>query len=260
MNAIPTEARAMRPVPTSRNDIRRPAPASPIGVVDGSPDITRFQFRASSNWSSNLGIMYTNGTGVQQDYAKAAEWYRRAAEQGHANAALNLGVMYASGRGVPRDRVEAARWFREAAERGDVHAQANLGYMHDNGIGVPQDHAEAMRWYRMAADQGYATAQNMLAVMCIDGCSVPQDAALAPAATFRREVQSCPAVDRNVVGNVADRLDEPVTIDYHRDIEGTGPKALRWLHAGRNLFTAISEIWLFSSEGRRDWQHSRPHS
>jgi TPR repeat protein len=223
MNTIPTEVRATRPVPAARNDIRASAPRSPTEVVDDRPDITQFQFRASSNWSSNLGIMYANGTGVRQDYAEAAEWYRRAAERGHANAGLNLGVMYASGRGVPRDLAEAARWFRKAAERGDVHAQANLGYMHDHGTGVSQDRAEALRWYRMAADQGHTMARRMLGVVDLEGRSVPRAAALAPAATSRYEVQSSPAVDRDVVGGVADQLDELVVSDRHRDIEDAGP-------------------------------------
>jgi len=39
------------------------------------------------------------GHGVEQNNAKAVEWYRRAAEQGRAEAQLNLGNMYADGRG-----------------------------------------------------------------------------------------------------------------------------------------------------------------
>ncbi len=31
-----------------------------------------------------LGVMYENGEGVKQDFAKAAEWYRMAADQGFA--------------------------------------------------------------------------------------------------------------------------------------------------------------------------------
>ena len=32
----------------------------------------------------HLGLMYDNGRGVTQDYAKAVKWYRKAAEQGYA--------------------------------------------------------------------------------------------------------------------------------------------------------------------------------
>ncbi|EET45192.1 hypothetical protein NEISICOT_01187 [Neisseria sicca ATCC 29256] len=34
------------------------------------------------------------GQGVRQDHAQAAQWYRKAAEQGHAVAQYNLGVAY----------------------------------------------------------------------------------------------------------------------------------------------------------------------
>jgi len=41
--------------------------------------------------------MYTNGEGVVQDYAEAAKWYRKAAEQGYARAQSALGFMYNTG-------------------------------------------------------------------------------------------------------------------------------------------------------------------
>jgi TPR repeat protein len=54
---------------------------------------------------------------VSQDNAEAAKWYRKAADQGHANAQYNLGVMYSTGQGVPQDYVEAHKWFNLAASR-----------------------------------------------------------------------------------------------------------------------------------------------
>ena len=38
------------------------------------------------------------GSGVEQDDATAVGWYRKAADQGDANAQYNLGVMYEKGR------------------------------------------------------------------------------------------------------------------------------------------------------------------
>ena len=91
---------------------------------------------------------------MPQDYAEAVRWYRKAADQGNADAQFSLGYMYDNGQGVPQDYAEAARWYRKAADQGDADAQFNLGYMYDKGQGVPQDYAEAARWYRKAADQG----------------------------------------------------------------------------------------------------------
>jgi len=53
-------------------------------------------------------------------------WYRKAAEQGHANAQFNLGVGYANGQGVKQDHAEAVRWYRKATEQGLVYAVAAL--------------------------------------------------------------------------------------------------------------------------------------
>ena len=61
--------------------------------------------------------MYENGRGVPQDYAEAVRWYRRAAEQGDADAQFNLGVMYGKGQGVPQDYVATLMWFNLAASR-----------------------------------------------------------------------------------------------------------------------------------------------
>src|SRR5215467_199016 len=47
-----------------------------------------------------LGVFYENGFGVQQDYAKAREWYEKAADRGDVVAMTNLGVLYENGQGV----------------------------------------------------------------------------------------------------------------------------------------------------------------
>ena len=47
--------------------------------------------------------------GVAQDDEEAVDWYRRAADQGHAEAQYPLGKMYAKGQSVARDAGEAVR-------------------------------------------------------------------------------------------------------------------------------------------------------
>ena len=90
------------------------------------------------------------------------EALRRAADQGDADAQYNLGVMYSNGEGVPQDFTQAMAWYRQAADQGDAGAQYNLGVMYANGEGVPEDDAQAVAWYRQAADQSYAPAQASL--------------------------------------------------------------------------------------------------
>ena len=98
--------------------------------------------------------MYANGDGVPKDSFEAVKWYRKAAEQGHADAQYNLGLAYRYGRGVPKDDAEAVKWYWKAAEQGDAEAQGNLGSMYFNGTGVSKDAIEGLAWSNIAAASG----------------------------------------------------------------------------------------------------------
>jgi TPR repeat protein len=100
----------------------------------------------------SLGDAYAKGQGVPRDFAQAAAWYRRAADQGNADAQYSLGEMYYAGDGVSEDQVEAAGWFRKAAESGQGDAQFNLAVMFYEGTGVRQDYSESYFWFYVAAE------------------------------------------------------------------------------------------------------------
>ncbi len=68
-----------------------------------------------------------------QDVAQAAQWFRKAAEQGVANAQNNLGVAYYKGHGVRQDLALAQEWFGKACDNGyqdgcDNYRRLKLGY------------------------------------------------------------------------------------------------------------------------------------
>ena len=88
---------------------------------------------------------------MPKDYALAAVWDRKAAEQGNTGAELALGAIYFMGEGVPRDYAQASLWWDKAAEQGDATAHYALGMMYANGQGVPQNFAEAYYRYSLAA-------------------------------------------------------------------------------------------------------------
>jgi TPR repeat protein len=67
--------------------------------------------------------MYLYGSGVHQDFAQAAFWWRKAAEQGDAQAQENLIPLYARGLGVQRDEDLAESWSRKAAEQRNAGAK-----------------------------------------------------------------------------------------------------------------------------------------
>ena len=98
------------------------------------------------------------------DHAEAAGWSRQAAEGENAVAQRNLGHMYVDGVGLEQDFSEAAKWFRLSAIQSDAEAQHSLGLLYKNGWGIPQNRSEAARWYRRAAERGLAEAQYSLAL------------------------------------------------------------------------------------------------
>ena len=123
----------------------------------------------------NLGVDYDNGIGVAKDETEAARWYLKAAEQEHAEAQYNLGVCYLNGSGIVKDEGEAVKWFRRAAEHGDVDGQNNLGSCYANGIGVAEDITEAVKWYRKSAEQGDELGQVNLGACYLYGSGIAKD-------------------------------------------------------------------------------------
>jgi len=90
-------------------------------------DISAAAERGDVYAQCNLAAMYYNGKGVEQDFAQAFAWLRKAADQGYTEAPFNLGAMYADGEGVVKDITQAVAWLRKAAEQGDADAQEALG-------------------------------------------------------------------------------------------------------------------------------------
>jgi hypothetical protein len=78
-------------------------------------------------------------------------WFRRAAEQGNADAMFNLAGLYGEGRGVPQDYAQEAAWLRKAADQSHAEAQYLLGLSYMTGRGVTRDYAEAYFWMDLAA-------------------------------------------------------------------------------------------------------------
>ena len=70
----------------------------------------RSAVQGSADAQARLGGLYAAGTGVEQSYAAAIQWYMRAAEQGHGESQLRLAEIWANGLGVPRNDALAYRW------------------------------------------------------------------------------------------------------------------------------------------------------
>ena len=112
----------------------------------------------------HLGVISSSGEGDAQDYARAAQWYLKAAKLNHPLAQLNLGLMYARGQGVTKNESEARIWILKAAEQGDAGAQFNLGTrchrsrVNETDSDAGESRIESYKWLQLAAAQGYNQA------------------------------------------------------------------------------------------------------
>lgn len=88
---------------------------------------------------------------IRGDYETAWQEWLALGERGHQSAQYNLGVLYSIGLGVDQDYAEASKWFRRAADRGLPAAQMRLGTAYQEGKGVPEDLKEAYFWFTLAA-------------------------------------------------------------------------------------------------------------
>ena len=93
---------------------------------------------------------------------EAAGLYRRAAEQGYAQAQVSFGNRYLKGDGAPKDLKKAYFWYRKAAEQGNASAQFGVGTMYERGNGVAKDVEKAIWYLRKAAAQGHQRATKRL--------------------------------------------------------------------------------------------------
>lgn len=127
-------------------------------------------------WSACLMLIFTSlaladpsedfrkGVGAcgANNYTEAATFFRRAAEQGLADAQFFLGAMYSEVLEVAKNDKQAVAWYQRAAEQGHADAQKNLSVMYGLGQGVPQNPRLAYQWALLAAVQGAEGAQGLM--------------------------------------------------------------------------------------------------
>ena len=59
-------------------------------------------------WQAQADTLYS-----RKDYAKAVQYFRKACKGGHADGCFNLGAMYSKGSGLLRDDAKASEFFQK---------------------------------------------------------------------------------------------------------------------------------------------------
>ncbi len=171
-----------------------------------------------------IGELYNQGLGMREDPAKAAEWYRLAADLGDPHAQFALAMLTLRGRGVERapdaarallesasgkghpaasynlallllqsdeatDLARAAELLRQASEEEVADAQHALGVLYARGRGVEQNALRAFAWFGRAARNGNLAGMVEQAIALFNGDGVvanePEAAGLFRRAAFR---------------------------------------------------------------------------
>jgi TPR repeat protein len=154
-------------------------------------------------WCLNLGVIYEGALG-HPDQAKAAEIYRKACWDGHADACVNfaLGVVAQPGAGP-----YATRLLQHACDDGSSLGCGVLGQVLYAGRGVPADPPRAVALLRKGCDGGDGNACGVLGAALGLGDKVPRDEQGADAA----EERACALGDADgcmvIGGDAADRHD-----------------------------------------------------
>src|SRR6478609_2279077 len=121
---------------------------------DDGPDAPNSGVVASA--FTALGAYFLDGikgTYVRPNPERAYDMFNYAASYfGDPNAQYNLGRLYLDGSGVEQDARQAARWFNLAAEKGHHPAQAVLGHLLMTGQGVPRQRARGLMWLTLARE------------------------------------------------------------------------------------------------------------
>lgn len=100
-----------------------------------------------------LGAVYF----IKKNYAEAAKWYRRAADQGYPEAQHTLGQMYLAGLGVPQSYVQAYVWFAiavaDAANSPYFDTETRGSAVHDRDLLAPKMTTEQVDQARQIAGE-----------------------------------------------------------------------------------------------------------
>lgn len=104
-----------------------------------------------------MGNCYRYGITNNREFA--AKYYKKAADQGLAEAQYELSHYYDQSRSnVSRNDLSAGQWMLSAALKGYANAQYSLAFFYHKGRNVYCDEYASIFWYYMAAKQGHQKA------------------------------------------------------------------------------------------------------
>jgi TPR repeat protein len=133
-----------------------------------------------------LGQLYQYGNGVELDYLKAYQSYKKASDMGHVEAhkILNITLKSRIMSNVDTEKNSLDPSSHEyqnsllmcacVSEHGDTEVQFQVGFAYEH-IDSEPNYDEAHKWYSMAAERSHGEAIYHLGLLYEEGLGVSQD-------------------------------------------------------------------------------------
>lgn len=116
-----------------------------------------------------VGLVFAEPRGVQRDLIQAAEWFAKAAAQGHVPAMRSLGQFYKNYPLLwPGKQAEGLQLLLAASGKGDAEATTEVAL-------AAEDPANELRLHRLAVSQGSILSQYLLGMMLLEGRRTPKN-------------------------------------------------------------------------------------
>jgi len=125
---------------------------------------------------SLLGYMYCLGLNVEKNLDVAYAYFVSAAAQDDALAHNGLGYIYYVGSGIQKKNLKLAfEHFNKSAFGGSADGMFNLASVYLSGQGAELSFRKAALWYTQALDRGHTPAAYSLAIMHLNGIGTVRD-------------------------------------------------------------------------------------
>lgn len=111
-------------------------------------------YSASVHCQGYLGWIYFE----QREMENALFWYRKAADQGSAEALFAIGQIHT----LRKEYLISIPFFERAAANGYQRGYQYLGEIYEKGYGVPIDINKAIHYYKNGKNLGYVAAERKL--------------------------------------------------------------------------------------------------
>ena len=88
------------------------------------------------------------------NFEEAFKLFKKSAVGGNADAYNCIGIIYYNGTGIQQSYQRAAKYFKISAKKNNIHAQKNLANLYSKGIGIIKNEKMILIAFQKVAKEG----------------------------------------------------------------------------------------------------------